>query len=85
MMRSRRAPSGLERSAPSGLSVDLLGLEGDEFAVFAWDAPAPAPPAAGALTRAERDVLRLVLEGASNEAIARARVTSARTVARSGA
>ncbi len=49
----------------------------DEHVVFSWDI-APPPEQ---LTNAERDVLARVVCGASNQAIATARKTSARTIA----
>jgi DNA-binding NarL/FixJ family response regulator len=50
----------------------------DELVVFSWDV-AESPPAQ--LTSAERAVLARVVRGESNQAIARARKTSARTIA----
>lgn len=50
----------------------------EELAIFSWEAERPAAPA---LTDAERDVLARIAAGASNEAIARARKSSPRTVA----
>jgi DNA-binding NarL/FixJ family response regulator len=53
-------------------------LVDDDFAVFSWDVE---PASDGGLTSAEEAVLRLVINGASNEEIARTRATSVRTVA----
>jgi DNA-binding NarL/FixJ family response regulator len=82
-MRSRQSsadlPAEVARLSPAGLSVERLRLGSEEFAVFSWDVA--TPPAAPDLTPAEQEVLRLVGEGASNQAIARARATSVRTVA----
>jgi len=50
----------------------------DELVVFTWDIAKPLP---AALTSAERDVLARVVRGESNQAIATARSTSARTIA----
>jgi DNA-binding NarL/FixJ family response regulator len=79
-------------SAPRDLFVDRIEIDGEEFAVFSWDAEviddagnaagsdAVADPPA-ALTPSERSVLALVVAGASNAAIARSRASSVRTVA----
>ncbi|MCP3139763.1 response regulator transcription factor [Pyxidicoccus xibeiensis] len=68
----------LEQHGPPRLSVDSLELEGEQFAVFAWDVDRPR----GAdLTQSERHVLELLVSGASNADIARARRASVRTVA----
>lgn len=77
--RSRRGPSGarpVEPDAPTGLVVELLD---EEFAVFTWDVE-PAPRAE-LLTAVEREVLALVIAGASNARIAEVRGTSVRTIA----
>jgi DNA-binding NarL/FixJ family response regulator len=50
----------------------------DELVVFTWDVAEPPPVK---LTTAERAVLARVVRGESNEAIARARKTSVRTIA----
>lgn len=66
-------------SPPKGLAVETFTAEGEEFLVFSWE---DGPPSERLdLTVAEREVLALVVRGDSNAAIARARSTSARTVA----
>jgi DNA-binding NarL/FixJ family response regulator len=60
---------------PPSLAAEKID---DDLVVFSWDVAA-RPPAE--LTAAERDVLARVARGQSNAAIARARKTSARTVA----
>jgi DNA-binding CsgD family transcriptional regulator len=60
---------------PAGLAVELVD---DDLAVFSWDVETEQAPV---LTPAEAAVLRLVVDGASNAEIARARSTSVRTVA----
>jgi DNA-binding CsgD family transcriptional regulator len=77
----RRCTTG--DAAPRALSVEMLcaeGAQGEEFAVFSWDAT-ECPPAAAGLTCAEQEVLQRVVAGASNAQIAAARGTSIRTLA----
>ena len=72
---------GLELSvdAPAGLEAFTFEVGADEYCLFSLDfAQIATPPE---LTRAEREVTALVLEGRSNEQIARARGTSVSTVA----
>jgi DNA-binding NarL/FixJ family response regulator len=76
--RASEALSELARGGPRGLAVDLLDVDGEDFAVFQWSADEPA---LDALTAAEREVLDRIVAGDSNAAIARARATSVRTVA----
>jgi DNA-binding NarL/FixJ family response regulator len=78
-MESKRGElaEALVRRAPLGLSVELLEVGDDEYAVFQWDIDEPAP----GLTAAERSILGHVAAGASNADIARARGSSSRTVA----
>jgi len=66
-------------SPPKGLAVETFTADGEEFLVFSWEDEPPSQPLE--LTVAERDVLARVVRGDSNAAIARARSTSARTVA----
>lgn len=56
-----------------------MELSGDELLVLIF--PVPERQALQALTDAEREVVRRVLEGATTSAIAAARRTSPRTVA----
>ncbi len=69
--------NGLGHRVPLGLSVDLLTVGDDEYAVFQWDTDEPVQ----SLTPAERSILERVATGASNADIARARGASVRTVA----
>jgi DNA-binding NarL/FixJ family response regulator len=63
----------------AGFEVSIVECEGGERLVLSFPLrPARWPEC---LTQAERAVAELVLEGASNAAIAKARGTSARTVA----
>lgn len=64
---------------PRGLSAYRCGDAGDEYVLFEW-ARAPVIPRAG-LTRAESEVLELLLDGRSNAEIAASRGRSVRTVA----
>jgi DNA-binding CsgD family transcriptional regulator len=73
MSRSRRV------APPKGLEVKTVGSR-DEFVLLSWPSPS-TEPVDDELTPAERDVLSLVVSGASNAAIARHRGTSVRTVA----
>ena len=50
----------------------------DELVIFSWDIAEPTP---AKLTAAERAVLARVVRGETNQAIARARKTSVRTIA----
>jgi DNA-binding NarL/FixJ family response regulator len=63
---------------PHGLTVEEVVCDGEELLLFSWT---QAPAELGGLTAAERDVLRLVVQGESNAAIARARGSRPRTVA----
>lgn len=66
-------------SAPVGLETYTFEVGGDEYCLFELDFGQVTVPAQ--LTRAEREVTSLVLEGRSNEQIATARGTSSFTVA----
>lgn len=66
---------------PPDLRVAELVVDEDRFLVLSHALPDPPELAPDKLTEAERDVVRLVLGGASNEGIATARGTSVRTVA----
>lgn len=74
MSRSRRV------EPPKGLEVKQVGSR-DEFVLLSWPTPARAPPGDELLTPAEHEVLALVVTGATNAQVARARGTSVRTVA----
>ena len=60
------------------LTFEVADIDGDRFILVSWPLPNGAAPA---LTDAEHDVLRLLLLGKNNRAIAEARGTSRRTVA----
>jgi DNA-binding NarL/FixJ family response regulator len=75
MMRNSTSMSA--HLAPRGLAVDLFEIDQDEYAVFLWGTDEPKPD----LTEAERSVLELLVTGASNADIARARGSSKHTVA----
>ncbi len=72
MSRSRRV------APPKALEVETVGGL-DEFVLLSW--PVATEARLEALTRAEREVLALVVTGASNAQVARQRGTSVRTVA----
>jgi DNA-binding CsgD family transcriptional regulator len=65
--------------APAGLEAFTFELGADEYCLFELDFAEVATPAE--LTCAEREVTALVLEGRTNEQIAKARGTSPSTVA----
>jgi DNA-binding CsgD family transcriptional regulator len=66
-----------EARPPKALIVEAID---EDFAIFVWeDAPDPADDVQ--LTKAEREVLHQVVQGASNAAIAKQRGSSIRTVA----
>ena len=80
----RPSPVGrtaVDRTAPLTPPINVVAerfeLDGVEFVAFSWD-PASTLPA---LTPAERAVFELLVRGASNSEIARARKASVRTVA----
>ena len=65
---------------PNGLTARIFDAGGDELVVFTWgDDPPESIPLS--LTAAEREVLALVVSGASNRAIAERRNVAARTIA----
>jgi DNA-binding CsgD family transcriptional regulator len=65
--------------APADLSGHLLQVGTEQYALLEW-AVAPAAVLDG-LSPAEREVVRLALDGLSNSQIAEARATAVRTVA----
>ena len=68
-----------EVAAPPALQALTFRVGRDEFAVLSF--PAAPLEAPHALSEAERQIVAAVLQGKSNEDIARERGTSARTVA----
>jgi DNA-binding CsgD family transcriptional regulator len=83
---AKRAP-GSRRERRSGVTrgegtrATPFEIGGDRFVLLSWPASERRPLPAGRVTPAEREVIELALEGLSNEEIARARGTSAGTVA----
>jgi DNA-binding CsgD family transcriptional regulator len=85
-LRLAPAGDGAATASPASLVADRFAIDGVEFVAFTWDASATATATATArppadLTPAEADVLALVVQGASNAQIARARGVSVRTIA----
>jgi DNA-binding NarL/FixJ family response regulator len=64
---------------PAELDAARIVLGDDEFLLLAW--PLSTPQLPPRLTRAERQIARLLLDGLSNPEIARRRATSVSTVA----
>jgi DNA-binding CsgD family transcriptional regulator len=64
-------------SAQDEVEIAVLQLDDVELIVLGLEVEAAAP----GLTRAEQEVVRLVLDGCSNQEIARRRNASAKTVA----
>jgi DNA-binding NarL/FixJ family response regulator len=73
------ATDGPELPPPAGLRVSAVELDDDQYLVLSF--PAPAWDLPECFTAAEREIVLGMLRGASNEAIARERCTSVRTVA----
>jgi DNA-binding NarL/FixJ family response regulator len=69
----------LELPAPEDLAVAHLTLDGEEYCLLSFPAPAWLLPAW--LTPAAQEIVLLLLRGTSYRDIARQRATSARTVA----
>ncbi|NOY90708.1 MAG: response regulator transcription factor [Deltaproteobacteria bacterium] len=68
------------RETPAdGVRLSRLDIAGDELLVLS--VRSERRPDLGRLTRAERDVLQLMLQGFSNDVIARRRKVAERTVA----
>jgi DNA-binding CsgD family transcriptional regulator len=65
--------------APRGLIVHRVVVDGEELALF--ELPLGPPRLPPTLTRADRAVAALVIDGATNAEIARRRRVSVRTVA----
>jgi DNA-binding NarL/FixJ family response regulator len=65
--------------APAGLQVERFEADGEAFAII--ELPRVPRLDHGHLTRSQRNILELLLEGRSNAEIARQRGRSARTVA----
>lgn len=75
--KPRRAPA--EVPPPRGLTARRMTLLGDEHIVLSF--PLGAPEVPSSLTKAEREVALLVLEGRADAEIASIRGVSKRTVA----
>lgn len=73
------SPASDSLPPPPGLTAYTFSVDEDEYALLAFELPElELPPG---LSPAERDVVRAVAAGQSNAAIAKARGTSANTVA----
>ena len=79
--RSTRIPT-VGPSHPDALTATPCVLEGEQLIVLSHPIVDPAAPELECLSQAERDVVRLVLEGLSQAQIATTRRTSPRTVAK---
>jgi DNA-binding CsgD family transcriptional regulator len=78
-MTQRRDRAAARRDSPAGLRATILGTTSGRYVVLSYPLPGASPTSA--LTSAEREVLALMLAGASNAGIARQRDTAVRTVA----
>jgi DNA-binding NarL/FixJ family response regulator len=77
-------PAGERMRTPRDLRASVLHIAGREVMVLSYSTVAVID-ALERLSRAEREVVELLLSGASNAEIARQRGTSARTVANQAA
>jgi DNA-binding NarL/FixJ family response regulator len=77
--RAAKVAKAAELPPPAGLRVSAVELDDDQYLVLSF--PAPAWDLPECFTAAEREIVLGMLRGASNEAIARERCTSVRTVA----
>lgn len=74
--------SSLDLIPPQGLSAHRFDIGPDAFAVLEFPLGNPTtPPPAASLTESEQSVMQLVLEGMSNQEIAKARRRAVRTIA----
>ncbi len=64
---------------PASLQVARFEVEGEEYALFSF--PLPDPELPDGLTRAEQEVVRLLVQGKSNGEIAALRGVSVNTIA----
>jgi DNA-binding NarL/FixJ family response regulator len=78
-MKRRKKRKKMLDSPPPDLRASRVVMEGAEMLILSFRLPPPELPAS--FTRAERLVACAILEGKSNEQIARERNTSVRTVA----
>jgi len=78
-MNASRRPPGHGEAPPPRLEVHTFTVGREEYALIRYDTP--PGPCDQALTLAEREVLRLALQGLSNEQIGIARNTRPRTIA----
>lgn len=74
-----RRPDRHDHAGPDGIEAHRLDVDSDAYVIFRLPGPSTFVP--GCLSRAEREVVRAVLDGKSNREIARQRGTSVRTVA----
>ena len=77
--KSDQAISTRPDLVPAAPPENLVVAKSEELCVFAF--PIPAAPISQTLSEAERQVVELMLEGLSNDEIARRRARSPRTIA----
>lgn len=80
-MSPRKPERGAVPEPPAKLAVHTFEEGGQTFAILDWPVRCDAPPAGAELPGAQREVLALILAGASNAEIARIRRRSVRTIA----
>jgi DNA-binding CsgD family transcriptional regulator len=78
-MKSPKLFPPIDIPSPAGLTAYRCDVDGEEFVILEW--PTVQGLDRAGLTRAESEVLDLVLEGRSNAEIGSARGRSPRTVA----
>jgi DNA-binding NarL/FixJ family response regulator len=77
-----RQESDVDLIPPQGMAAHRFDVGPDAFAILEFPVGDPASvPAPDTLTPSEQDVMRLILEGKSNQEIAHARRRAVRTIA----